>query len=74
MGGPQSWLSVDMAGTSAQLGTGSSEDHPHLSLVQAVKELPEQVLKGRGGVGGALHENSPPPPAVAAPAFTATPA
>lgn len=50
-GGPQSWLSVDMAGTSAQLGTSSSEDPPHLTLIQAAKGLPEQVLKGRGGVG-----------------------
>ena len=63
-----------MAGTSVQLGTGSSEDPPHLTLVQAAKGLPEQVLKGRGGVGGGLHEKSPLPPAVGAPAFTATPA
>lgn len=59
-GGPQSWLSVDMAGTSAQLGTSSSEDPPHLTLIQAAKGLPEQVLKGRAGWGGGIHEEPTP--------------
>lgn len=42
---------------------------PHLTLIQAAKGLPEQVLKeqGRGGKGRDVPLKSPPPPAVAAP-------